>query len=179
MPTHAAFLRAVNLGRHRKTSKQDLAAAFEGAGFEDVHPFRTSGNVVFGAAQRASEATLNDAIEAALRERLGFEIPVFVRTAAQLHALIAEEPFPAARVAEGKVQVALLRQAPSEGKREEALAMASEDDLLSFSGARELLWLPRAGTQASVLNQRALEKLTGPWTMRTMGTLREIVAKYF
>ena len=46
-PTHAAFLRAVNLGATRKASKADLIDCFEGLGFTDVGTFRTSGNVVF------------------------------------------------------------------------------------------------------------------------------------
>ena len=47
MPTHAAFLRAVNLGAKRKVSGDRLRSILERAGMSEVAPFRTSGNVVF------------------------------------------------------------------------------------------------------------------------------------
>jgi uncharacterized protein (DUF1697 family) len=55
MARHAAFLRAVNLGRHRKASSQVLREAFEAEGFEDVATFRTSGNVVFDGPSRRAD----------------------------------------------------------------------------------------------------------------------------
>ena len=49
MPDHAAFLRGINLGHHRRVGKADLRACFEGIGFGEVGTFRASGNVLFAA----------------------------------------------------------------------------------------------------------------------------------
>jgi hypothetical protein len=40
MPTHAAFLRAVNLGGHRRVASADLRATFEEIGFASIATFR-------------------------------------------------------------------------------------------------------------------------------------------
>jgi uncharacterized protein (DUF1697 family) len=175
--THAAFLRAVNLGPRRRASSEDLRAAFEQTGLAGVHTFRTSGNVVFSATK--SESELRHDIERALEQRFGFSVPVYLRSAAELRKLAATDPFADAPMrASRKLQVALLNRRRSAADRKRVLAHATEDDLLSFS-ERELLWLPRAGTQTSALKLRELEKLIGPWTMRTMDTIRETVARYF
>lgn len=59
-PTHAAFLRAVNLGRTRKASGERLRTAFEVAGLDEVASFRNSGNVVFAGSGSAAELTAQE-----------------------------------------------------------------------------------------------------------------------
>jgi uncharacterized protein (DUF1697 family) len=179
MPTHAAFLRAVNLGANRKASSADLRACFEGLGFEDVATFRTSGNVVFEG-RREGARKLQRRIEAGLANSLGFDVTVFVRTASEITALAEKQPFPRAAVgsSQGTLQVALLSGKPPAATRKEVLALASEEDRLAF-GDRELFWLPSGGTQDSSLNMQRIDRLLHPMTMRTKGTIEQLAAKYF
>jgi uncharacterized protein (DUF1697 family) len=172
-PTHAAFLRGVNLGGKRKTGSAELQACFEALGFEDVATFRTSGNVVFG----ANRAPAAKPIEDALHESFGFEVKVFLRTAAQLRKIAKHDPFPRAR-SEGKLQVALLSKKPSPATQKKVLAHATDADRLAF-GATELYWLPSGRMRDAGLDSRAVEQLTDAWTMRTKATLELIASKYF
>jgi len=175
-PTHAAFLRGVNLGSTRKTSSAELRACFEALGFEDVATFRTSGNVVFGANRAPAAKRLEDA----LHESFGFEVKVFLRSAAQLRKIAAHDPFPAAAVkkSEGKLQVALLSKKPSAAKQKQVLAHATDADRLAF-GASELYWLPSGRMREAGLDLRAVEQLTDAWTMRTKATLELVASKFF
>jgi uncharacterized protein (DUF1697 family) len=179
MADYAAFLRGVNLGKSRRVKSADLCTACEGAGLTDVGAFRASGNVVFSA-DGGTAAELTERVEAALVEALGFEVVVFLRSAKQVRSIAAHEPFDAATVerAKGKLQVALLAKKPSSAAKKAALALETDDDPLSIRGS-ELYWLPQGGTIESELDQKALEKKLGPWTMRTMGTVEQIAAKYF
>jgi uncharacterized protein (DUF1697 family) len=176
MPRHAAFLRAVNLGRRRQASSRVLRDAFEGEGFGDVTTFRTSGNVVFDAPQRGLTAR----IERALREALEFEVVVLLRTAKEVRAIAASEPFDRKLVEsmQGKLQVTLLREKPRAAIRERVLALATDEDRLAF-GNRELYWLPSGGTQRSNLDLVAIGEVLGPTTMRTKGTIEQMAAKFF
>lgn len=177
-PTHAAFLRGVNLARRRRVSSEELRATFEELGLSGVHTVRTSGNVVFAAARGGAEGDLQEAIEHALSDRFGFEVPVYLRSAAQLRALAATDPFPGEDLRPPrKLQVGLLARRLPARDRKRVLEHATADDLLSF-GKLELLWLPSTTTQRSGLDLRKIEALTGPWTMRTMNTIQEIVAKH-
>lgn len=177
MPSHVAFLRGMNLGG-RRIKNEELRAEFEALGFADVACFRASGNVIFSA--KGSEAKLTSEIEAGLGEALGYEVPVFLRSAKELSALAAHEPFEAAKVkaSKGKLQVALLPKKPTAKARKQALAEASDEDRLAIEG-RELYWLPSGGISDSDLDLKTIETALGPWTMRTMGTIEQIVAKYF
>lgn len=179
MPTHAAFLRGVNLASKRRVSNDELRAILESLGLEEASGFRTSGNAVF-AAGRESEAKLAKRIEAGLAAELGFDVTVFLRTAKELRAIAAHEPFPPKVVekSKGKLQVSILPRKPTAAKRKEALAMATDQDPLAF-GERELFWLPSGGLMDAELDLTKLDKLIGPTTRRTMGTIEAMASKFF
>lgn len=178
MARYVAFLRGMNLG-NRRLKNPELVAEFEQLGFEDVATFRASGNVVFQSAGRAGEATLTKKIEAGLAEGLGYEVPVFLRSAAEVAAIAALAPFSttAVEASKGKLQVSLLAKEPSAKARKQALALASDVDRLAIEG-RELYWLPSGGLLESDLDLKAIERALGRDTRRTMGTVEQIAAKH-
>jgi len=174
---YAAFLRGMNLGNRRITN-EELRAEFERLGFESPRTFQAAGNVVFDAPGR-SEAELTGLIESGLEEGLGYAVPTILRTARELVAIAAAEPFPPAEVeaSAGKLQIMLLAAEPPAGTRKTVLARATDEDRLAF-GPRELFWLPSGGVSDSSLELRAIEKDLPPGTMRTRGTIERLVAKY-
>lgn len=177
MNRYVAFLRGMNLGG-RRIRNEELAAEFEALGFVDVACFRASGNVVF-ASDEGDEPTLTVRIETGLGEALGYAVPIFLREATELREVAARKPFDtAAAPSNGKLQVAFLPAAPGGSASKDALALASDEDRLAIEG-RELYWLPSGGISESDLDLKSLEAAVGPWTMRTMGTVEQIVAKHF
>lgn len=177
MNRYVAFLRGMNLGGRRITNK-GLRAHFESLGCEDVATFRASGNVVLAKDGRPAE--LGVQLKEGLGEALGYEVPVFLRSAKQLLAIAAREPFDAKQLAasKGKPQVAFLTKKPSPAAAKRALALASDADLLGLD-RRELYWLPECGLSESDLDHKALAEALGPMTIRTKGTVDQIAAKYF
>jgi uncharacterized protein (DUF1697 family) len=90
----------------------ELKAAFEAAGFYEVKTVLGSGNVVFSA-PRASCASLERKAEAAMQKMLGKTFMTIVRSAEELEALLASEPYKAARLAkDSKRVVTFLREEP-------------------------------------------------------------------
>src|SRR4051794_36804395 len=178
MHSHVVFLRGMNLGG-RRIKNDELRAEFEALGFSDVACFRASGNVVFTGAEK-SEAKLTKEIEAGLGEALGYEVPVFLRSAAELQAVAAHKPFDAKalKASKGKLQVTFLEQKPKAAACKRALALASDDDRLALE-RRELYWLPKGGLSDSELDLKELADALGQNTVRTMGTVEQIAAKYF
>jgi uncharacterized protein (DUF1697 family) len=175
---YAAFLRGINVTGRRVKGPQ-LCAPLEDIGLEDVRTFRASGNLVFTAGQEPV-ARLTKRVEAALEAALGYDVAVFVRNPAQLRAISDQEPFAAAqhKGSAGKLQVSLLARLPTPARRRQILALATESDPLAF-GERELYWLPRGGMMESELDVDALDRLLGPTTRRTMGTIETMAAKFF
>jgi uncharacterized protein (DUF1697 family) len=178
MKRYVAFLRGMNLG-DRRIKNEELRRHFEEMGFEEVATFRASGNVVFSAGGRESEPKLAERVEAELDERLGYDVPVFLRSIEEVAAIAARRPFDPERVekSKGKLQISLLKKKPSAAAKKKVPALASDEDLLAIEG-RELYWLPSGGLLESDLDLKAIEGLLGADTRRTMGTIEQIASKF-
>jgi uncharacterized protein (DUF1697 family) len=91
MTNFIALLRAVNVGGTGKLPMTDLKAMCEKAGFKRVKTYIASGNVVFQSPK--TEAQVKKALEAALADYAGKPVGVMVRTAAEMAAVAAANPF--------------------------------------------------------------------------------------
>jgi uncharacterized protein (DUF1697 family) len=87
-----ALLRGVNLGG-RKVVMSELRTACEGAGFTEVETLIASGNLVLGS--KFKDVKLEAKLEAVILTALGLKTDVYVRTGADLEAIIAANPFKA------------------------------------------------------------------------------------
>jgi len=90
MTVYVALLRAINVGG-RKLVMKDLAAIGNELGFGGCRTFIASGNMLFTSGER--EETVKKQLEHALREHMGAEVPVMVRTAQEMDAVAAANPF--------------------------------------------------------------------------------------
>jgi len=179
MSEYAAFLRGINVGTSHRVSSDELRGCFERVGLTDVTTFRTSGNVAFDG-DGASPDDLRARIEEALESMLGYEVSVFLRTADEIRAIAAQDPFSSAQVerTRGKLQVMMLTGKPAPGARKSVLGLATDEDALAF-GDRELYWLPSGGMSDSDLDLKAIWQVLGTITIRTKGTVDQMAAKFF
>ncbi|MGB8478084.1 MAG: DUF1697 domain-containing protein [Acidobacteriaceae bacterium] len=91
MNAYVALLRAVNVGGTGKLPMTELKAMCEAARFVAVRTYIASGNVVFQSTK--TEAQVKKALEAALSAYAGKPVGVMVRTAAEMSAVLAQNPF--------------------------------------------------------------------------------------
>ena len=173
---YVAFLRAINTGNRRLTNDQ-LLSPFRELGYTDVAAYQAAGNVTFRCGDPS--AVTEERIDAVVAEAYGFDAPTFIRTAAELRSVIATRPFSTDDLARraGKVQVTFLRTEPSADILCRVAELVPDEDLVCVIG-RESYWLPVAGVSTSQLPVKAIEALLGEMTMRTLGTLERISAKY-
>ncbi|MCW2981044.1 MAG: hypothetical protein JWO14_2771 [Solirubrobacterales bacterium] len=178
MERYVAFLRGINLG-NRRVKSPELIAQFEAMGFEDVATFRASGNVVFVDPDGDTEAKVQARVEAGLEEALGYDVATFLRSAKEVAAIAARDPFDAKAIkaSKGKPQVVLLGRKPSAKAKKAVLEIAPDGDLMVVEG-RELHWLPTVGLSETELDTKALDAALGLGTTRTAGTIEAIAAKY-
>ena len=91
MTKYAAMIRGIGPGDPNMRGER-LQWAFEQAGFTNVRSFLTSGNVTFES-DLTDVFKLESAAEVALTNLLGFSREVFVRSQADLQAIVDADPF--------------------------------------------------------------------------------------
>ena len=169
MPAYAAFLRAINVGG-RYVTMDRLRAVFEGLGFSAVRTVITSGNVLFVSRRRAAVA-IERSCEAALREALGYEVPTFIRSAAEVHDIVRRCPFTAGTG--GTVYVVFL-PVPPPARVEQTLGNLSDRDNAYRVLGREIFWFHRQDGAPPRITPARFDRLTGPATNRNLNTVRRI-----
>jgi uncharacterized protein (DUF1697 family) len=89
----AALLRGINIGASKRIAMPTLREIVESLGHKDVETYLQSGNVVFTPASRGKTG-LPAALEQAIVDATGLEVPVLVRTGAELAEVVAACPYP-------------------------------------------------------------------------------------
>jgi uncharacterized protein (DUF1697 family) len=158
---YIALLRGINVGGHRLIKMDDLRAALAASGLGNVRTLLASGNVAFDAVETDARA-LAENLEATLLASFGWQIPVILRTADQVRALIASAPFQGVEVTPlTRLYVSFL--AETTGSRAALPDRSPEPDFaivrVSPTEVCSVLTLARTG---SVGAMQTLETLFGP-----------------
>ncbi len=166
MTVFVALLRAVNVGGTGKLAMPVLRQLCEAAGFEQVRTYIASGNVVFGAS--GTEARVRSTLQGALAARFGRAPGVIVRSAAQMRAVAADNPFPDA--APNRVVAIFLEAAPDaqalrdvRHQRDEQIALGRREIYVHYGAgmAQSKLVIPAArdGTARNLNTVATLARL--------------------
>ena len=91
MPTYVALLRGVNVGKAKRVPMAQLREVLARLGCTDVTTLLNSGNAVFRSTAR-SAAGCAATIARALAERFEFDVPVVVKSAQDLDAIVTGNP---------------------------------------------------------------------------------------
>ena len=157
----------------------DLRRSFEAMGLKGVETFIASGNVGFEA-EASADSVLEDRIEAALQQDLGYRVDTFVRTSAELSRIAGHRPFNGLDVdASGwRLFVVFVGKRPGHELVERLRALSSGIDEFEVRG-REVYWLVHGRYSDSKFSGALLERTLGmPATVRGAPTVWKIAAKY-
>ena len=91
MTTYVALLRAVNVGGTSKLPMSDLKRIAGEIGLENPRTYIASGNLVFES--DLAEDEVRDKLQAAIAAHMQKQVPVMVRTAAEIEAVAQANPF--------------------------------------------------------------------------------------
>lgn len=170
MTDYVALLRGVNVGGVTLTMA-DLAELVRGLGFTNVTTVLASGNVLFTTPDAASAAKAT--LEAALRERFGYEAWVHVLTVDAIRDIIAAYPFPRSAERHAYVVFAVTPQV-----RTELLAVTLDPTVEQASaGDGVIYWsVPKGSTLDSAMGKAQSKASYKPWiTTRNLNTLEKLV----
>ncbi len=175
--TYVALLRGINLGARNKLAMADLRTLVEGLGADDVSTYVQSGNVVFKAAAKADE--LAREIEERIRRDHGLQVPVLLRTKAQLAKLVTNNPFVKGRKDPAMLHVTFLADTPDRARVRKLDAQDAPPDEFHVVGREVYLHCPNGYGRSKLTNaffekQLAVVATTRNW--RTVTTLAELAS---
>jgi len=176
---YAAFLRNVNLGRPRSPTRAQLEAAFLEAGAASAESFQVNGTLVFAPARGTRPRALAVRACEAMRASCGMREPVFVRSLAELQALVASDPF-AGQVAAGRDALCIsFLGAPRQALPALPLLTARGDLELLRADEGHVLSVSRwVGASAGSPNAWLERRLGEPATTRNWRTVVRLVEKF-
>ena len=170
---YVAFLRGINVGGKNKVSMQELRSVVAASGFENVKTYVNSGNVIFDA-RKDSNPAIAKRIHGALKENLGLDITVMVRSIDELKAVIKNNPFDGQFESHKDLHVFFLEKPLSTENLELLLGKSSEQELISVVG-QTVYHLLRISIIDSVLGKGFLDKkLKVPATARNWRTVQKV-----
>ena len=174
MTKYFAFLRGVNVGG-RVVKMEALVRMFQALKLQKVRTFIQSWNVIFESPEKAK--ALAERIERKLLKELGYEVPTFLRTEAELQALVKLNPFKGLR-SDAKPYVTFLKE---ELKEKLKFPHVSEKDGVKLLGMKKVdlfcLPLPLKGGKWGFLNVYVEKKFKVWATTRNWNTTTKILGK--
>lgn len=177
MSVHVALLRGINVSGQKLIQMERLRAAFAALGFGDVKTYIQSGNVVFQTAKNISPASLEKKIAGKIVEDFGFAVPVSVRTAKELAAVLNGNPWlSVAGIDQARLHVTFL-SGPAPAKAEAMLqSLAAKPERFAVRGREIYLYCP-SGYGETKLSNSAIEKnLSLTATTRNWKTVNALFA---
>ena len=91
MKRFIAFLRGINISGKNKIPMAELKKAFEELGFKEVKTYLNSGNVIFSS-NEDNTGNLTTRIEARIKEKFCFDIPIFIISKEDLEDILQHAP---------------------------------------------------------------------------------------
>ena len=174
--THIALLRGINVGGKNMLPMKELVAMFERAGCGDVRSYIQSGNVVFTAKPTLARR-LPGLITKAIFDDYEYEIPIVMRTAAELESVASNNPFLKSGEDTKALYVAFLSEKPSKAAQNALDPDRSPPDEFALSGGgREIYLNYLNGAGRTKLNTQYLDsRLKMTSTIRNWRTVLKLV----
>jgi uncharacterized protein (DUF1697 family) len=151
---HVALLRGINLGKVNRIPMARLREVLAEAGYDGAVTHLQSGNVVVQS--RDSSAKVAGTVERAIEAEWGLDVPVIVRSEAQLAKVVAADPFAGVADDPARYLVTFLSGKPSPKALAGLDPADYEPERFELRGSELYCWLP-GGVHASKL-MKALSK---------------------
>ncbi len=161
MGKYVALLRGINVSGQKKILMADLRGYFEELGFDGVGSYIQSGNVVFESKIK-SVSVLEKKIGSLILEKYGFDVPVVVRTGAEMLGVAGGCPFGDVDLKKegSRVMVTFLDREVGGDVVEELMVFVKEPERLEVVGKHVYLYCP-GGYGKTKLTHVFLEKKLG------------------
>ena len=174
MSRHVALLRGVNVGGNKGVPMAALKALAQALSLGDPRTLLQSGNLVFSS--DGKPAGLEPLLERAIKDDMGVETKVCVRTAAQWSDLVQANPFRReAKAAPGHLVLVAFKDAPKSAAPEAIAKAYAGPERIEVVGDHAFIVYPD-GIGRSKLTPTLIARHLGEGTARNWNTVLKIEA---
>ncbi len=153
MDTYVALLRGVNVGGNNKLPMKSLTALCEAQGCDSVRTYIQSGNVVFRANKKTA-AVFASKLKTQIKNELGFETSVILRTEPELRAVLENNPYLTPTVDTKFLYVTFLDNAPNLTDVVKVSPVCEGTEAFSLRGKEIFLYLPNSAGRSKLAAYR-------------------------
>jgi len=172
MGRYIVLLRAVMPSGKNKVPMAQLREVLSAAGFDNVRTYIQSGNALVDSSRPAREVATR--VHALIKDEIGPDLGVVVRTAAQLRKVLEGNPFRDGHD-QSRVFYALFAKRPPAAKVKQLLAEDLGEESLAISGDVAYMYIPGLYGRNRLSNNFLEKRLGVVGTMRNANTLRRLV----
>lgn len=175
MQQYIAILRGINVGGKRKILMNDLKALLQTLGFKNCTTYIQSGNVIFSSPTPLEPFILQEQLAKAIYTKFGFEVPVIIRTAEDLQAIISNNPFiqnPTFDIE--RLHVTFLGQAPTTKVLSEIKVYSFAPDKFIINKCDVFVYCSGKYSDSKLTNAFFEKKLKVPATTRNWKTILKL-----
>ena len=175
MKTFISILRGINVGGQKKIIMAELKSLYETLKFKEVITYIQSGNVIFKANEKLSNADLEKKIEKAIQTKYGFTVPVLVRSAEEMRTVIKNNPLVNNKgIDVGKLHVTFLREEAAPAVLKSMEAYDFSPDKFIITGKEVFLHIPVSYGETKLSNTFFENKLKITATTRNWNTVNKL-----
>jgi uncharacterized protein (DUF1697 family) len=171
---HVALLRGINVGGKNPVPMADLARLFTAAGCASVRTYIQSGNVVFVPPAKLP-ADLAGLLAKRIEATFGFKVPVVLRSAGELDAVVRDNPFLAQGIEEDRLHVMFLADTPAAEAVARLDPERSPPDRFLVVGRDVYLHLPNGAARSKLTNDHFDRNLATVSTVRNWRTVSKLL----
>jgi uncharacterized protein (DUF1697 family) len=167
MPHQIALLRGVNVGGNKRVEMARLRALLEELGYRDVRTYVNSGNAVFSGPSRSEKH-----LETAIAKAFGFEVPVVIRSRAELADIVQANPLRDIATDPAKYLVVFCAAEASTDLDPADFA----PETFQVRGREIYLWMPDGIRDSPLAKLLATKTVGGKSTARNWRTVEKLLA---
>ena len=170
---HVAMLRGINLGSRRRVPMAELRALLSDAGYEEVRTYVQSGNIVLRSPHKPAEVERE--LQTLISDRFGFEVPVIVRSRAELAAVVKANPLGDVADNPKRYQVSFFAEMPPADLLRRMEELADESERVTARGREIYAWHPEGVARSKLWNALAGKGLGVTATARNWTTVTTLL----
>ncbi|PZP49336.1 MAG: DUF1697 domain-containing protein [Pseudopedobacter saltans] len=175
MSIYISILRGINVSGHRTIKMDALKMMYKTLGFDNIHSYVQSGNVIFSSMKKDTKALAKQITEQ-IEKEFELEVPVIVLTKEQLEKTILENPFANDKTKnENFFHVTFLADEPTKPNLEEISTKLLENEAFHYTYNAIYLYCPNGYGKTKLTNTFLENKLKVLATTRNWKTTNELL----